>query len=253
MHPQLVLYSNFINEIPGINTDRGSKVIENITEATTPENFDSLVEGDPEYHFKHYWSMSCPFGTALHKSVFVGNFQLAIFLIEKFGKDFINVTDRFNKTVIFTAIQSNSPQSLSFLKHLVNYGANVNYPHLMIAGNTSKSKIKLLLKYGAQQGCRFLKIGNKILNNKIKVPADFNVNKALFDKADRPSEVLEKAKSEINAEKFQFFLGLKDKDSLVSAIPKEIVENILSNIVYPSIRKKAEEMLVNAINEINKL
>ncbi len=85
------------------------------------------------------------------------------------------------------------------------------YPDILIAGSTSTattpldsaiimkdiSKIKLLIKYGAQQGCRFLEIGNNILRKKINAPKDFNVSTALFDKANLPSEVFEKAKAEI--------------------------------------------------------
>lgn len=91
-----------------------------------------------------------------------------------------------------------------------------------------------------------------ILKKELYVSGDFNINEFLFDKADRPSNVFNKALAEIKADKFQFFLGLKDQNSIVSTIPKELVNIMLSDIEYPSIKKRAEEMLANAIKEKNR-
>ncbi|MBA3238339.1 MAG: hypothetical protein H0T62_08360 [Parachlamydiaceae bacterium] len=151
--------------------------------------------------------------------------------------------DNCSKTVIFTAI--NAPKSNTFLLYLIHHRANVNLPSIHISNNISTvttpldmsvhnedvTKTKLLLQFGAQRGCRFAPQGI--------VSGDFNINDVLIDKADCPSEVIVKAHKEIKSEKFQFFLGLKDQNSIVSALPKDLIQIMLFDFENPTIKKKS--------------
>ncbi|MBA3238340.1 MAG: hypothetical protein H0T62_08365 [Parachlamydiaceae bacterium] len=89
MHPLLVLFSGYLNATPGIDSESASKVINNISETTTHEEFEDLIKINAIYNFRNFnkGSFTSRGRTALHQAVLKGNYDLAIYLIEKFGKD----------------------------------------------------------------------------------------------------------------------------------------------------------------------
>lgn len=275
------LYSGYHNATPGIDTFEASKVVAKIKETTSKEQFEALLLKNPSYDFKHYKKspnllvvqLSLQGHTALHMATALGNYSLAVYLIQKYGKECLNVTNDKGKTPIFNAIVSDAPQSFAILNLFINMGANVNFPCIDIDGCPLTSRvvtpldyalefkqtkqIKLLLKSGAEQGCALTDFGIAILSKNTRVLLDFDVKEGFFDKAtnrtSRTSEILDQAKAEIYAEKFQFFLGLKDCNSIIKILSKQIVVSILFNEKFPNIRKKAKKMLTNAVQEMNYL
>jgi hypothetical protein len=269
------LYSDLGNRIPGVQNDSVLSVVRKITEKTTPEDFKALIHEQSDFDFKQYakkvhgnWDSDL---SVIHKAVRVGNLKLLEFMITKFGKDCLNLLDSCSKTPLHTAARERwNLQSNTILQLLINNGASVNLPTLTFGymprtaldialESQDLTKIKILLRAGAQQSCSLTDVAFNILQKKIEFPVDFNIDSAIFIKKtlesstfkNRSSEsLIDQAMKEIFAEKFLFFLGIKNPNSIVSTLPKEIVAKILTDPKYPCIREKAKQMLMNAKNGI---
>lgn len=262
------LYPSIMSTQVGPDSER---VIGSIECDTTPEMFEELLKEYP--HFKIESSPSCAYycgggNTALTRAISLENEKLADYLISKYGKQLINLKNGWKNTPLECTLNYYKFGKALAIK-LIKSGADVNTFHngnfnccklpldralqIRFDKEICKKLAKILLQYGAENCLKITKEGSDLLNaadNKIKWSFDVITNQKPFYKNTYKGAklaILEEANREIYAEKFSFFSGLKDNNSIISQLPKELVATILT--VEERVKINVEKKVIQMINQ----